>query len=190
MSVMPANPRALPIPTGAAIRTSEAAAFDATRARMRGRVIQHPFTGVSSIGLDMSSLVEACQGYEPLLRSIECVRVGAESRPETLLRLCIVDAGLPEPEVGVAVPVATGTVVLHPDLAYPGLRIAIEYEGERHRDPGRWERDIERRELFEDAGWRVIRVTAAGLADPAALIDRIRRVRTTRAAEFAGHAGA
>jgi hypothetical protein len=316
MSVMPANPKVLPIPSGAAIRTSEAAAFDATRARLRGRAVQHPFTGVSSIGLDMSSLVEACQGYEPLLRSseafshataamlygvplprsassvlplhilsptssrartagsaghrskhpfpitlrlglpvvspervwiqlaetlsvhdlvaagdhlvtaerngtdrmpplttidrlrrvvaassrrrgvrvaaeaIERVRVGPESRPETLLRLCIVDAGLPEPEIGVAVPVASGTVVLHPDLAYPELRIAIEYEGGRHRDAGRWERDIERRELFEDAGWRVIRVTATGLADAATLIARIQRVRAARAAELAGPAGA
>lgn len=311
--VMPASPRALPIPSGSSIRTSAAAAFGATRARMRGRSIEHPFTGVSSVGLDLASVVEACQAYEPLLRSSEAyshttaallygvplphsassvlplhvlsptatrartggavghrskrpfpiafrlglpvvspermwiqlapmltlhdlvaagdhlvtrrsgadgatplttierlrrevaasarrrgiraateaigrVRIGPESRPETLLRLCIVDAGLPEPEIGTAVQVAGGTVVLHPDLAYPDLRIAIEYEGARHRDAGRWERDIERRELFEDAGWRVIRVTAAGLADPAGLVDRIRHAREVRAAELSGPA--
>ncbi len=34
--------------------------------------------------------------------------------------------------------------------------------------------DIERRERFEDAGWRVIRVTADHLLRPNALVDRIR----------------
>ncbi|HEX6956225.1 MAG TPA: DUF559 domain-containing protein [Agromyces sp.] len=79
-----------------------------------------------------------------------------------------------------AVAVGDGTLVLHPDLADPELRIAIEYEGSRHREPGRWERDIERRELFEDAGWRVIRVTAAALADPTALVARVRRIIAAR----------
>ena len=102
---------------------------------------------------------------------------------ETLLRLVIVAAGLPEPEIGSRVVVAGGSLVLHPDLAYPELRIAIEYEGGGHREAGRWERDIERRELFEDAGWRVIRVTRHALFDePEALIARIRRARRARSA--------
>ncbi|WP_169514009.1 endonuclease domain-containing protein [Agromyces subbeticus] len=116
--------------------------------------------------------------------ALERIRVGAASRPETLLRLVMAAAGLPEPVIGPAVVVAGGTLTLHPDLAYPELRLAIEYEGDGHRDPARWERDIERRELFEDAGWRVIRVTRNALfRDPDALIARIRRARIARAAD-------
>lgn len=71
--------------------------------------------------------------------------------------------------------VAPATTLMH--LA----AIAIEYEGDDHCDAGRWERDIERRELFEDAGWRVIRVTRQALFDePDQLIARIRRARHAR----------
>ena len=114
--------------------------------------------------------------------AVDLIRVGPASRPESLLRLLIVAAGLPEPEISPAVVVARGTIVLHPDLAYPDLRIAIEYEGSSHRDADRWERDIERRELFEDAGWRVIRVTKQGLfTEPEATVRRIRHARIARA---------
>ncbi|MBT2516509.1 DUF559 domain-containing protein [Streptomyces sp. ISL-90] len=100
---------------------------------------------------------------------------------ETLMRLLLVAGGLPEPLIGVPVPVGDGSIVLHPDLAYPDLRIAIEYEGDDHRDAGRWHRDIERRELFEDAGWRVIRVTSrAVFHEPERLIARVRRACEAR----------
>jgi hypothetical protein len=124
-----------------------------------------------------------CRGARGARWALERVRIGAASRTETLLRLVIIAAGLPEPSIGVPVPVGNGSLVLHPDLGYADLRIAIEYEGGRHRDTARWERDIERRELFEDAGWRVIRVTRHALfEDPDALIERIRRVRQARSA--------
>jgi very-short-patch-repair endonuclease len=43
-------------------------------------------------------------------------------------------------------------------------------------------RDITRRELMEDAGWRVVRVTAEDLFDhPEALIARIRSILASRA---------
>ena len=111
------------------------------------------------------------------------MRIGAASRPETLLRLVIVAAGLPEPVIAAPVEVAGGRLTLHPDLAYPDLRIAIEYEGDGHREARRWERDIERRELLEDAGWRVIRITHRALVgDPDAVVERIHRARRTRSA--------
>jgi hypothetical protein len=137
----------------------------------------------------LAALAEAVGGH-PHARGIlnarwalPQIRVGVDSRPETLVRLLLVEAGLPEPAIAPAVAVAGGRIVLHPDLAYPDLRIAIEYEGERHRDTGRWEQDIERHELFEDAGWRVIRVTRQALfREPDALVERVRRARIGRSA--------
>ena len=41
------------IPRGAAIRSSEHESFDTTRAKLRARTVQHPFSGVSSMGLDL-----------------------------------------------------------------------------------------------------------------------------------------
>ncbi len=62
------------------------------------------------------------------------------------------------------------------------LRIAIEYEGDVHRlDRDTFRDDIDRRERFEDAGWRVIRVTAEHLQRPHALVERIRSALAARA---------
>jgi very-short-patch-repair endonuclease len=73
--------------------------------------------------------------------------------------------------------------VLHPDLAYPEWRVVLEYEGDGHRtDPQQWRRDISRREAFEDAGWRVIRVTGGDvLTEPEAFLARVCRILAQRA---------
>lgn len=114
-------------------------------------------------------------GFRKLRSALELVRSGVDSRRETFVRLLLVRAGLPEPVVDMPVEVAGG-LVLHSDLGYPDLRLAIEYEGDGHRTSRRaWERDILRRELMEDAGVGVIRVTSEQLARPVALVRRIAR---------------
>lgn len=92
------------------------------------------------------------------------VRCDVDSAPETRLRLLLVLAGLPEPVVGRDVHDAGGRWIARPDLSYPELRIAIEYEGEHHRtDPRQWARDIARQEQLEALGWIVLRITAQDL---------------------------
>ncbi|MFC9561100.1 endonuclease domain-containing protein [Agromyces sp. NPDC056965] len=122
------------------------------------------------------------RGTGKLVIALPRIRVGVDSRPETHTRLVIVDAGLPEPVVGHAVDVGGG-LVLHPDLAYPAYRIAMEYEGERHRiDRDRWERDIARSRALEGAGWIVIRVTRRDLVAPEQLLRDIRHALARRSA--------
>ena len=96
-------------------------------------------------------------------------------------RLAIIRSGLPEPKIAPPVIVAAG-VVLHPDLAYPELRIAIEYEGEEHRlDARRWRDDISRRRALEAAGWVVLRVTIEDLRRPSGFLADLTAVVRTRA---------
>lgn len=83
---------------------------------------------------------------------------GTDSPMETRLRLLLVRAGLPQPQVNVDV-VVDGAWLARPDLSYPQWRIAIEYEGDHHRtDRRQWKRDKARRRLLEDHGWLVIEV--------------------------------
>ncbi|MHC3000165.1 endonuclease domain-containing protein [Microbacterium sp. HJ5] len=98
------------------------------------------------------------------------------SRPETWLRLLLIDARLAVPSANFDV-YADGRWIARVDLAYPDLRIALEYEGEHHlTDSAQWHLDIARAERLVEAGWRVIRVTKADVfRDPAPLIDRVRR---------------
>ncbi|MEP6843059.1 MAG: hypothetical protein ABJA11_06030 [Pseudolysinimonas sp.] len=113
--------------------------------------------------------------------ALDRIRSGVDSLTETELRLLLVRHRLPEPTVDCEIPVADG-LILHADLGYANTKIALEYEGDEHRtNRKRWMRDIRRRELMEDAGWRVIRVVQADLDDPAALVARIRRLLDARA---------
>jgi len=119
------------------------------------------------------------RGTSKLRQAIELVRVGTDSRRETHTRMFIVGAGLPEPVI--ACPVATPRGVLHPDLAYPEWKIAVEYEGEDHRlDARRWRDDIARRRALEAVGWIVIRVTIDDLRAPSAFLADLRAAIAAR----------
>ncbi|WP_460517548.1 hypothetical protein [Humibacter antri] len=113
------------------------------------------------------------RGATALGWALPLLRPGVDSPRESMLRLAIVAAGLPEPVIGHPVPVAGG-VVLHPDLSYPHRRVAIEYEGDDYRrDRTRWRRDLRRIALLEEAGWRVIRATDDDIADPTSIVRMI-----------------
>ncbi|GEK81158.1 hypothetical protein ABA31_25090 [Agrococcus baldri] len=131
---------------------------------------------------EIDAFLVACRGLTgvPALRAAATdARVGVDSRFETVTRLLIVEAGLPEPVVHPLV-VADG-IDHHPDLAYPELRIAIEYEGDGHRDERQWHVDIERYARLEAVGWTTVRVTRDHLARRGAhFVARIRRAIALR----------
>lgn len=105
-------------------------------------------------------------------RALPLLRRPVDSPQESLLRLTIVDAGFEEPRVGCPVPF--GDRVLHADLGYPQLRIAIDYEGVHHfEDPQQARLDEDRRRHFVAAGWTWIRVTAEDLRDPRRFIAEL-----------------
>ena len=83
------------------------------------------------------------------------MRVGADSAPESLLRLAIADAGLPEPEL--QVPLRTGDARSpSADLGYRHRRLAIQYDGGHHLDEAQMFSDRRRNKAFESAGWTVL----------------------------------
>lgn len=129
----------------------------------------------------------AGRGVTALRWALEHVRFGVDSAQETFLRLILLDHGFVEPVIGMPIDVNQGTLVLHPDLAWPELKIVLEYEGDEHRsNVRRFRADIRRREMLEAAGWRVIRVTADDLGpELGSFIARVRAVVQLRRAELA-----
>ncbi|HEY3555922.1 MAG TPA: hypothetical protein VGL05_00575 [Kribbella sp.] len=103
------------------------------------------------------------------------VRSGVDSPMETRLRLLLVLAGLPEPVVGYIVNDSAGGWLANPDLAYPDVKHAIEYDGEHHLVNARqWRLDIRRRENLEREGWLVRVITAHDLLQsPQTVVARI-----------------
>lgn len=91
--------------------------------------------------------------------ALELVRPGAESRPETLVRLELVAAGLPEPELNVDVFDEDGRFIGRGDMLYREWRVIVEYDGDHHRtDADQYGRDLNRLDDLAAAGWRVIRI--------------------------------
>lgn len=123
----------------------------------------------------------AFSGHRTIRSALPLARDGVESPKETETRLLLVTAGLPEPIVQYEV--RDGVRLLaRVDLAYPDLKIAIEYEGDGHRTvKNQWRTDIRRQRDLEDRGWIVIRLTQYDLGGgAAALISRIRRAIAAR----------
>lgn len=110
-------------------------------------------------------------------QALDLVRPGAESRPESLVRLAILEAGLPEPEVNIEVFSRTGQFVGRADLLFRQYRLVVEYDGDQHRvDTVQFDRDVGRLDDFAAAGWRVVRITKrAFFGDRAGCIARIRQ---------------
>ena len=85
----------------------------------------------------------------------------AESPMETRLRWLLLEAGLPRPEVQTDLRDAEGRFVGRADLYYPRARLVIEYDGVSHRE--RLVEDNRRQNLLINAGFRLLRFTAADL---------------------------
>lgn len=124
----------------------------------------------------LESFLARCRGHNgvpALRRALADARCGVDSRWESITRRAIVRAGLPEPEVHPVVRLADGRE-RRPDLGYRSLRIAVEFEGDGHRERRRWVSDLQRYADFEEVDWIVVRATSVDVTGAA--LPLIRRL--------------
>lgn len=107
---------------------------------------------------DMLDRHKGTPGIRKARLALEQARIGADSAPETRLRLALERAGLPAPGLNVPTELTSG-VIRHPDLSYREYRVGVEYEGEGHSEAGQIVRDIAREEDYVNAGWRLVRIS-------------------------------
>jgi very-short-patch-repair endonuclease len=93
-----------------------------------------------------------------LRRVVDLTEPKSESPMETRLRMLLLLAKLPRPEVQVSIHDAKGRFVGRPDLLYRAQRLAIEYDGSNHRE--RLVEDNRRQNGLIGAGFRLLRFTA------------------------------
>lgn len=94
-----------------------------------------------------------------LSRSVE----NTDSPQETLLRLSLIDAGLPCPQVNFSIPDSTENRCYLVDMAYPDQQIVIEYDGSYHYDKQRWSYDLNKRNRLQHLGWKVFVATKTNM---------------------------
>jgi very-short-patch-repair endonuclease len=78
--------------------------------------------------------------------------------------------------------VLAGEFVARVDFAWPEVRVALEYDGLWHAEPGQFAKDRQRLNRLREAGWVVVFVTAADLSRPAELVARVARAVSARRA--------
>lgn len=108
-------------------------------------------------------------------RAAALVRERVDSPAETMCRLLIVLADLPEPVVNQEVRTDEGLLLRRHDLAYPEQRLAIEVQGRHHiQMADTWHKDVEREEDSKSDGWRITNIIASLLfSDPESVLGRI-----------------
>jgi very-short-patch-repair endonuclease len=89
---------------------------------------------------------------------VELADPRAESPMETRLRVSLVRAGLPRPEVQYRIEDEHGFVLARADLAYPSAKLAIEYDGDTHFSRRRGETDRQRDAVLAGYGWLTLRL--------------------------------
>jgi len=113
------------------------------------------------------------RGVAKLRRAVDLAEPEGESPMETRLRLILVFAGLPRPQVQVSLGDEV-TFLGRADLYYASHRLIIEYDGGTHRD--RLAYDDRRQNRLVDAGYRLLRFTAPDILEsPASIVALVRR---------------
>ena len=138
-------------------------------------------------GLAPDELVAACRSsrHRDARRALAAalfVRRDVDSPMETRLRMLLVLAGLPEPEVNLTIRAEDGEVIRKYDLCYPTVRVAVEYNGKLHVEVlATWEQDLERRADMDEDDWRLIVVISSGVfKDPLRTLRRVHRALLAR----------
>ncbi|MEU4248584.1 hypothetical protein AB0F15_14370 [Amycolatopsis sp. NPDC026612] len=107
-------------------------------------------------------------------RALRLADPRSESIPESELRVWLTVAGL-EPELQVPVVDEQGAFVGRLDLAFPERKLAVEYDGDWHREGDQPQRDEARRRAIRALGWSFVIVTKTDLyGAPKAVVASIR----------------
>lgn len=128
---------------------------------------------------DLQRMIDRHKGKRGLRKAkeaIRLIRLGSDSPQESLLRLALVRAGLPEPEVNVPVDSGDGGRPVQPDLSYREYKVGVEYEGSAHSEEAQVVRDIARSERYEELGWTEIRISKRHMVNDAK--PAVAKVRT------------
>ena len=116
---------------------------------------------------ELRALVERhpnLQGVVRARQALELMRVGADSAPESLLRLAMLDAGIPEPELQLKLR-SDDPFSPSADLGFRQRRVAIQYDGGHHLAEAQTLSDRRRNKAFEAAGWTVLVFRKEDLAE-------------------------
>ena len=134
--------------------------------------IRHGLATAESIAACLAD----CAGNRGIRRARQAASLldpRAESPRESILRITLIEGGLPGPVAQYVVRRADGGVIARLDLAYVEERIAIEYDGSHHLTPTQQAKDADRRHELTIDGWLIVTLTAADLRQPGRAVRKV-----------------
>lgn len=113
-------------------------------------------------------------GAAAVRRAALDARENVWSPMETRTRLLLVGAGFPEPAPNLRVTEQATDKTFFIDLAYPAVKVAVEYDSEEHRlNRNQWLKDLHKNEVLHQLGWQVLRISVADVREPADFLARL-----------------
>ena len=114
-------------------------------------------------------------GIQRLRQALALVDPGSESPRESLLRVILMESGVPRPRCNHRI-FDGGRFVARVDLAWLDLKIAVEYDGEYHDDPSQVARDRVRLNALKALGWTVLVIDRAQFRNERAVVALVQGV--------------
>jgi very-short-patch-repair endonuclease len=115
------------------------------------------------------------KGIRRLRRAVGLADSRSESPMETRLRVQLLRARLPAPELQVDLHDRTGRFLGRADLYYSDVGLVVEFDGQNHKD--RIPADLRRQNALLNAGYHVLRFTTGDLQVPGLVASQVRRAR-------------
>lgn len=129
--------------------------------------------------LELSQRHLHVKGLRRVGRMLDSMDSGAESPKESWLRMMLINAAYPRPATQIPVLGMDGFPRYYLDMGWEAIKVAVEYDGEHHReDQEAYRKDIIRMEYLASIGWIVVRVVKRQTKDQVlARVDRAVRSR-------------
>ena len=124
--------------------------------------------------LELAAAIDACAGRRGLRRLREALPLlndRAESRQESRVRVILTRGGITGFRVNHWVTASNGKRY-RVDVAFPAVRLALEYQGGHHADPNQYRKDVSRRAHLEADHWTVLEIAADDVGPE--LVDLVR----------------
>jgi hypothetical protein len=164
---------------GIAVTTPERTVFDLGRLIRDDDAVAHLDALGNVTRFDRRAVIDLADrhggsaGISQLRSVLNLYDPGAQSPRETWLRLLLIRAGFPPPRTQIPIYDDFGEARYFLDMGWDEVMIAVEYDGDQHRERARFGKDIVRSEFIVFRGWVHIRVVAGDR--PADIVNRVRR---------------
>ena len=170
---------------GLPVTTPERTAFDLARHGGESRAVARLDALARATHFKTEDVLEVADSHPHVRwlrrvpRLLDLVDAGAESPRESSLRMMLIAASYPRPTTQIPVPGPDGYPKYFLDMGWEDIKVAVEYDGEHHRqDPDAYRKDIIRMEYLAGVGWIVIRVVKG--QTQAHILSRVERAVRAR----------